>query len=145
MELELTKLDEKAIIPSIENGIADLSVMDLLTEVGRDGRLILIYRTGLSVKIPANHVGMLIPSKLSPIYSLEDAAGIQIFHPNYDGEIIGRYKVNTTSVPSIFEQGEVFAKFMLVPMTDLTFKVNQVENQDEDKTDNGQISDTEQA
>lgn len=145
MELELTKLDEKAIIPSVENGIADLSVMDLLTEVGRDGRLILIYRTGLSVKIPANHVGMLIPSKLSPIYSLEDAAGIQIFHPNYDGEIIGRYKVNTTSVPSIFEQGEVFAKLMLVPMTDLTFKVNQVENQDEDKTDNGQISDAEQA
>lgn len=145
MELELTKLDEKAIIPSIEYGIADLSVLDLLTEVGRDGRLILIYRTGLSVKIPANHIGMLIPSKLAPIYSLEDAAGIQIFHPNYEGEIIGRYKVNTTSVPSIFEQGEVFAKFMLVPMTDLTFKVNQVENQDEDKTDNGQISDAEQA
>lgn len=145
MELELTKLDEKAIIPSIENGIADLSVMDLLTEVGRDGRLILIYRTGLSVKIPANHVGMLIPSKLSPIYSLEDAAGIQIFHPNYDGEIIGRYKVNTTSVPSIFEQGEVFAKLMLVPMTDLTFKVNQSENQDEAKNEDGGITDSERA
>lgn len=145
MELELTKLDEKAIIPSVENGIADLSVMDLLTEVGRDGRLILIYRTGLSVKIPANHVGMLIPSKLSPIYSLEDAAGIQIFHPNYDGEIIGRYKVNTTSVPSIFEQGEVFAKLMLVPMTDLTFKVNQSENQDEAKNEDGGITDSERA
>lgn len=145
MELELTKLDEKAIIPSIENGIADLSVMDLLTEVGRDGRLILIYRTGLSVKIPANHVGMLIPSKLSPIYSLEDAAGIQIFHPNYDGEIIGRYKVNTTSVPSIFEQGEVFAKLMLVPMTDLTFKVNQSENQDETKNEDGGVTDSERA
>lgn len=124
MELNITKLDEKAVVPSIDRNILALKCLDILTEVGKDGTLVLIYRTGISIEIPVGYIGLIVPTRLAPIYSLEDAAGVQILNQGYNGEIIARYKVNTSSVPAIFEKGEEFASLLIMPtVEDLTFNM----------------------
>ena len=115
MTITIEKINEKASTPTIIDNAIQLSCIDLLTEVGRDGRLILIYRTGLSITIPEGHIGIITPTRLSPIYSLDDAAGIQVLRPGKHDEIIARYKVNTNSVPSIFELGEEFGRLIIIP------------------------------
>lgn len=114
MNIEIKKLDDKGVVPSIDSNGLNLTCMDILTEVGKDGRLILIYRTGISVAVPENHIGLIAPIRTSPLYSMIDAAGPQIITSTYDGELIARYKVNTDSVPAIFEPGEVFARLIFI-------------------------------
>ena len=125
MDIKIKMISDKAIRPTVENNNIKLNCIDLLTEVGRDGRLVIIYRTGISIVVPNGYIGILVPTRLAPIYSLDDAAGIQVFNEGYDGEIIGRYKVNTTSVPSIFEEGEEFAKLIFVPILDINLDIEE--------------------
>lgn len=131
MDIKIKIINEKAVLPTVEANNIKLSCIDLLTEVGRDGRLVIIYRTGISITVPTGYVGVLVPTRLAPIYSLDDAAGLQIFNEGYDGEIIGRYKVNTTSVPSIFEEGEEFAKLIFVPILDINLDIEEYKKDNE--------------
>ena len=133
MELKLTKLNEKASDPKSDRNIVDLIVSDMATEVGRDGRLILVYRTGLSISMPDGFIGIIAPSHVAPIYSLDDASGLQIIEPGFTGEIVGRYKVNTTSIPSIFENGDVFARLIIIKLEDVSISVLENESSENDQ------------
>lgn len=114
MNIKIKTLESKGVVPSIEANGLNLTCMDILTEVGKDGRLVLIYRTGISVEIPDGYIGLITPVRTSPIYSMVDAAGPQIISSAYSGELVARYKVNTDSVPAIFEPGEVFARLIFI-------------------------------
>lgn len=116
MNIKIKTLESKGVVPSIEANGLNLTCMDILTEVGKDGRLVLIYRTGISVEIPDGYIGLITPVRTSPIYSMVDAAGPQIISSTYSGELVARYKVNTDSVPAIFEPGEIFARLIFIPV-----------------------------
>ena len=118
MAIDFKIVDERAKAPVVENNSINLKCIDILTEVGKDMRMILIYRTGLSISIPDGHVGILTPVRIAPIYSLKDAAGMQVFYPGDDTEIVARYKVDTMGVPAIFEIDEVFARMVIVKVAE---------------------------
>lgn len=141
MELKITRLEEKAIVPSIEQNWLNLQCYDILTEVGKDNRLVLIYRTGIAIEIPTGYIGLIVPTRLAPIYSLDDAAGVQILNQGYSGEIIARYKVNTNGVPAIFEQKEEFARLLIVPVeSTLTMNLVELEVKQEEITESNDES-----
>jgi len=138
MELKVKRVLDNAVIPSVDADGLNLTCADILTEVGKDHRLLLIYRTGVEITIPAGHIGVITPTKLAPIYSLDDAAGLQVLPSGFAGEVVARYKVNTTSVPSIFEPGEIFAKLIIMPIVSVTL----IEQIEEPKTAEENVEET---
>lgn len=142
MDIEIIKISDKAITPVLESNALTLHATELLTEIGKDGRLVIIYRTGLSVSVPDGFIGVITPTRLAPIYSLDDAAGLQVLSSGYSGEIVARYKVNTTSVPSIFEEGDEFARLIFVPILDINLKIEEYKGADEGAVHEGTAGET---
>ncbi len=139
MEIKIKKLHESASVGSVASNFIGLNCFDILTEVGKDGRLVLIYRSGLSIEIPEGHIGILVPTKLAPIYSLEDAGGLQVFNAGYKGELIGRYKISTNSVPAVFEKEEEFARLMIIETAKLDITIEEAENENQGVVEDEQV------
>lgn len=138
IDIKINKLTEKSIVGDTGNGYIPLTALELLTEVGKDGRLVLIYRSGISVNIPEGYIGLITPTRLSPIYSLDDAAGIQVVNANDGTEVIGRYKINSNSVPAVFEVGEEFARIYVVEAPEMSISVEDFVNEEEKEEHEGE-------
>jgi len=121
MQLDIKKINEKAVLPVLQpNGnVLDITCIDIKTGVGRDGRLILEYKTGLKINIPTGYIGMLFLADGAFINSLVLTNAVATFTSNYTDEIVARFKTNTDSVPAIYEPGEVFAKLIIVELPSL--------------------------
>jgi dUTPase len=114
IELKIKKTNEKAIIPQIDptNSIT-FGCVQIGTGVGKDGRIIIEYRAGLSIEIPSGYVGVLSPMDNMYINSLLMPTSIVTMTEGWN-DIICRFKINTDSIPSIYEEGEQFCKLVLV-------------------------------
>lgn len=134
MILEIKKIDEKAVIPTIhENGNSfDLACTGFATGVGRDGRLVLEYRTGLEISIPDGYIGMLFLEDGGFTNSLVLTNAVATFTSDYSKEIVARFKTNTDSVPAIYEAGEVFAKMIIVELP--TVEIVEIKSEEKEIT-----------
>jgi len=126
MELRITRIDEKATLPQIaSNGNAfELTCTAIATGVGRDGRLVLEYKTGLEIDIPDGYVGMLFINDNCYSNSLVLTNSVATFLSDSPQEIVARFKTNTDSIPAIYEVGEVFAKMIIVELPTITITEN---------------------
>jgi dUTPase len=115
--IKINKLSEKAVSPKLVNGTYELTCTDIATFVVKDGRMVLDYRTDLSIEIPEGYVGILTPlhSIAGRSIILTDSISVLMSDEN-PVEITAKFKINTDSVPVIYEPGEVFIRLIVVPI-----------------------------
>ena len=71
MEIKVNKLRESAIDPVVKNNVIELYSDKISTEVSKDGRICLVYETGISINIPEGSLGIILPVEETRLYSLE--------------------------------------------------------------------------
>ena len=107
--MTINKISNAAAMPEVKNGIIELKAIDIITEVGRDGRVIIGYKTGLEVLLSDGEIGFIYMPDRAAGNSLYPAAGTQVVKPGDSGELIVRYKTNTDAIPSVFDKDDVCA------------------------------------
>lgn len=131
MEIKVNKLRESAIVPVVKNNIIELHSDKISTEVSKDGRICLVYETGLSIDVPEGSVGIILPAVDARLYSLEFAGGLNVIMPGDSEEITVAFKTNTDSIPAIHEPKQVFARMIITNINNVTIAADQVEKQGE--------------
>ena len=126
MQVNIKKLDERAIVPVYSKpGDAglDLTAIEAGMEINDDRTASIVYRTGLSIEIPEGYVGLLFPRSSISGYSLNLSNSVGVIDSGYRGEIISKFKVNTTSLPRLYEVGDRFAQLIIIPYPQIEFNV----------------------
>ena len=131
MEVKVSKLRESAIDPIVKNNVIELHSDKISTEVSRDGRICLVYETGLSIDIPEGSVGVVLPINDARLYSLEFAGGLNVIMPGDTGEVTVAFKTNTDSIPAIHEPKQAFARVIIMNINDITITTAQAEKQED--------------
>ena len=118
MEVKFKKLSEDAVIPSYANaGDAgmDLTATRFTQEFDKSGKMVLVYHTDLAVEIPEGYVGLLCMRSSVSQKSLMMCNATGVLDAGYRGEIMGKFKLTTDALPTIYQPGEKFAQLVIVP------------------------------
>lgn len=124
MEIKFKKLDPRAVAPvrayDTDAGY-DLVATHITTEINECGQLILVYHTGLAFEIPEGYFGMVVPrsSIFKKSLYLTNHAGV--VDAGHRGEVTGRFKTDTNTVPAVYKEGERFAQLLILPVPEVTF------------------------
>lgn len=119
MNIKVKKLNEKAVLPvkaNVTDAGLDLTCIDITTEVGEDAVMSLVYHTGIALEIPEGYVGLLFQRSSVSKKSLSLTNAVGVIDAGYRGEIMAKFKVNTTSIPAIYKPGERFAQLIIMPI-----------------------------
>ena len=118
MELKFKKLNEKAVLPtrahSTDAGL-DLTTYGFTQEVDASGKLVLVYHTGLAVEIPEGHMGLLFMRSSVATKSVTMTNCVGIIDSGFRGEIIGKFKITTDSIPTVYQEGERVMQLVVMP------------------------------
>ena len=118
MELKFKKLNEKAVLPtrshSTDAGL-DLTTYGFTQEVDASGKLILVYHTGLAVEIPEGHMGLLFMRSSVASKSLILSNAVGVLDSCYRGEIMGKFKITTDAIPTVYQEGERVLQLIVMP------------------------------
>ena len=118
MELKFKKLNEKAVLPSrshVTDAGLDLTTYGFTQEVDASGKLILVYHTGLAVEIPEGHMGLLFMRSSVASKSVMMTNCVGIVDSGYRGELIGKFKLTTDSIPTVYQEGERVMQLVVMP------------------------------
>lgn len=94
----------------------DLYSTRITQEVDNSGKLVLVYHTDIAVEIPEGHVGMLFMKSGVAKRSLSLCNCVGIIDCGYRGEIMGKFKVTTDAIPTVYQPGEAFGQLVIVPV-----------------------------
>ena len=118
MELKFKKLNEKAVLPtrshSTDAGL-DLTTYGFTQEVDASGKLVLVYHTGLAVEIPEGYIGLLFMRSSVASKSLLLTNAVGILDSGYRGEIMGKFKITTDAIPTVYQEGERVMQLIVMP------------------------------
>ena len=118
MELKFKKLNEKAVLPtrshSTDAGL-DLTTYGFTQEVDASGKLVLVYHTGLAVEIPEGYMGLLFMRSSVANKSLTLSNAVGILDSCYRGEIMGKFKITTDAIPTVYQEGERVMQLIVMP------------------------------
>ena len=118
MELKFKKLNEKAVLPtrshSTDAGL-DLTTYGFTQEVDASGKLILVYHTGLAVEIPEGYMGLLFMRSSVANKSLMMTNCVGVVDSGYRGELMGKFKITTDSIPTVYQEGERVMQLIVMP------------------------------
>ena len=118
MELKFKKLNEKAVLPtrshSTDAGL-DLTTYGFTQEVDASGKLVLVYHTGLAVEIPEGHMGLIFMRSSVATKSVTLTNCVGIVDSGFRGEIIGKFKITTDSIPTVYQEGERVMQLVVMP------------------------------
>lgn len=131
MEIKVNKLRESAIEPVVKNNIIELYSDKISTEVSKDGRICLVYETGISINIPEGSLGIVLPVEEARLYSLEFAGGLNVITPGSTEEVTVAFKTNTDSIPAIHEPKQMFARVIIVNTNEITLVSSEMEKEGE--------------
>lgn len=131
MEIKVNKLRESAIEPVVKNNIIELHSDKISTEVSKDGRICLVYETGISINIPEGSLGIILPVEEARLYSLEFAGGLNVITPGSTEEVTVAFKTNTDSIPAIHEPKQMFARVIIVNTNEITLVSSEMEKEGE--------------
>ena len=134
MEIKVNKLRESAIEPVVKNNVIELYSDKISTEVSKDGRICLVYETGVSINIPEGAIGIILPVTDARLYSLEFAGGLNVITPGSTEEITVAFKTNTDSIPAIHEPKQMFARMVIVNTNEITLVSSEMEKEGETTT-----------
>ena len=118
MELKFKKLHEKAVLPSRSHSTdagLDLTTYGFTQEVDASGKLILVYHTGLAVEIPEGYMGLLFMRSSVANKSLALSNAVGILDSGYRGEIMGKFKITTDAIPTVYQEGERVMQLIVMP------------------------------
>ena len=113
---ELIKSEGK--LPTRATGASagvDLYCTRITQEVDNSGKLVLVYHTDLSVHLPEGYVGILAMKSGIAKRSLTLVNGFGTIDQDYLGELVGKFKVTTDAIPTVYQPGEAFAQLLVVP------------------------------
>lgn len=113
-----TIMESNAVLPTqAHTGDAgyDLTATRITQELDDAGKVVLVYHTDLAVEIPEGYVGlfMMRSSIATKSIVLTNAAGV--IDSNYRGELMGKFKITTDSLPRVYQPGDKFAQLVIVP------------------------------
>ena len=94
----------------------DLYSTRLTQEVDNSGKLVLVYHTDIAVEIPEGYVGMLFMKSGVAKRSVSLCNAVGVIDAGYRGEIMGKFKVTTDAIPTVYQPGEAFAQLVIVPV-----------------------------
>ena len=94
----------------------DLYSTRITQEVDNSGKLVLVYHTDLAVEIPEGYVGMLFMKSGVAKRSISLCNCVGIIDSGYRGEIMGKFKVTTDAIPTVYQPGEAFGQLVIVPV-----------------------------
>ena len=127
-----TTMTSQGVLPtrahSTDAGL-DLTATRLTQEVDASGKLTLVYHTDIAVEIPKGYVGLLCMRSSIANRSIVLTNAIGIIDCGFIGEIIGKFKITTDAIPSVYQPGEKFAQLVIVPVAlDETEFVDELSN-----------------
>lgn len=131
MEIKVNKLRESAIDPVVKNNVIELYSDKISTEVSKDGRICLVYETGISINIPEGSLGIVLPVEEARLYSLEFAGGLNVIMPGRTEEVTVAFKTNTDSIPAIHEPKQMFARVIIVNTNEINLVSSEMEKEGE--------------
>lgn len=118
MELKFKKMHESAVMPAYAHdtdaGI-DLTTIGFSQEFDKSGKMILVYHTGLAVEIPEGHVGLLFMRSSVAERSLVLTNAVGVIDAGYRGELIGKFKITTDALPTVYKEGERILQLIVLP------------------------------
>lgn len=117
MEIKFKKLKEDALSPELRDNSDKILIKSrsLTQELDKSNRIVLVYHTGLSVQIPEGHIGLLFPIADAHKYSLDMCDGVSRIYPGDSGEITAKFKINTDSLPTVFQPQEDVLEMIVIP------------------------------
>lgn len=127
MEVKIKKFFPGAIIPKYAH--EGDAAMDLYAfSKDSSNPKYIEYGTGIGVKIPEGHVGLIFPRSSNSNFDLQLTNSVAVIDPNYVGEIKLRYrriKRNTPEGVRVVDQynvGDRVGQFMIIPYPSIEFK-----------------------
>ena len=94
----------------------DLYSTRITQEVDNSGKLVLVYHTDLAVEIPEGYVGLLFMKSGVAKRSVSLCNAVGVIDAGYRGEIMGKFKVTTDAIPTVYQPGEAFGQLVIVPV-----------------------------
>lgn len=94
----------------------DLYSTRITQEVDNSGKLVLVYHTDIAVEIPEGFVGLLFMKSSVAKRSLTLCNCVGVIDSSFRGEIMGKFKVTTDAVPTVYQPGEAFAQLVIMPI-----------------------------
>lgn len=94
----------------------DLYSTRITQEVDNSGKLVLVYHTDIAVEIPEGYVGLLFMKSSVAKRSLTLCNCVGVIDAGYRSEIMGKFKITTDAMPTIYQLGEAFAQLVVVPV-----------------------------
>jgi dUTP pyrophosphatase len=119
MKVKFKKLGEDAVVPSYAHtGDAglDLTATSFTQELDKSGKLVLVYHTNLAVEIPEGYFGLLCMRSSVKDKSLTLCNGVGIIDSTFRGELVGKFKITTDAIPTIYQAGDKFAQLLILPI-----------------------------
>lgn len=114
-----TLVQSQGVLPTrghVTDAGLDLTTTRLTQEVDASGKLVLVYHTDIAVEIPEGYVGLLFMKSSVMQRSLTLVNAVGVIDSDYRGEIMGKFKITTDSIPSVYQPSEKFAQLVIVPI-----------------------------
>lgn len=94
----------------------DLYSTRITQEVDNSGKLILTYHTDIAVEIPEGYAGLVFMKSSVAKRSVSLCNAVGVIDAGYRGEIMGKFKVTTDAIPTVYQPGEAFGQLVIVPV-----------------------------
>ena len=94
----------------------DLYSTRITQDVDNSGKLVLTYHTDIAVEIPEGFVGLLFMKSSVAKRSLSLCNCVGVIDSGYRNEIMGKFKVTTDAIPTVYQPGEAFGQLVIVPV-----------------------------
>ncbi len=121
MKIQITKTNEKAIIPTYAK--AGDAGLDLVATSRDYTSMYVEYGTGLAIAIPEGHVGLLFPRSSISKYHLSMANSVGVVDAGYRGELKVRFKLTSqTAYETLYNVGDRVAQLMILPYPSIEFE-----------------------
>ena len=103
-------------MPDLSSG---LNVIDLYASKETVKIGLVEYSTGLNIKIPSGHVGMIVPRKdIAKTTTLMLAGGINVLPFNFEGDVNLDYRfISTGTAGKKYNVGDIIAQLMIIPVS----------------------------
>lgn len=120
MNIQLKKLYAEAVVPSYSReGDAALD-LHALTDTLHNGQA--TYGTGIAIKIPEGHVGLIFPRSSITKYDLALANSVGVIDSNYTGEIIVKFNLlKEWEHARMYSLGDRIAQLIVLPIPAINF------------------------
>lgn len=94
----------------------DLYSTRITQEIDNSGKPVLVYHTDIAVEIPEGYVGLLFMKSGVAKRSVSLCNAVGVIDSGYRGEIMGKFKITTDSLPTVYQPGEAFGQLVIVPV-----------------------------